>query len=180
VLGTASAGAPTPNAIRATPIVMPAAVFSTDPLRAPTGPESAPELRIATALVTRANRKMDEGDLACALSLYEQARDADPLAPEPYFFAGVAYHACSRFDEAVHRLRSSLFLDAAFWPASLYLALCYERMSRPSDALFEYERVAAAADEPFRFRAETSLGPDLQHWRQELVALARRRANSRL
>ncbi len=132
----------------------------------------------AVHLVTEANRKLVLGDSAGALSLYEQARNFDPLAAEPYFFEGVAHHGGGRFEEAVHRLRSSLFLDAAFWPASLYLALCYERLERPDDALSEYERVAAAADAPFRFRAETSIGPDLLHWRRELVALARRRART--
>jgi chemotaxis methyl-accepting protein methylase len=130
----------------------------------------------AVHLVTEANRKWALGDAAGALPLYEQARSFDPLAPEPYFFEGVAHHGGGRFDEAVHRLRSSLFLDPAFWPASLYLALCYERLERPDDALTEYERVATAADGPFLFRAETSIGPDLVHWRRELVALARRRA----
>ncbi|MET0592460.1 MAG: CheR family methyltransferase [Polyangiaceae bacterium] len=130
----------------------------------------------ATHLVTQANRKLDGGDSSGALSLYEQARTFDPLAPEPYFFAGVAHHGDGRFEEAVHRLRSSLFLDPAFWPASIYLALCYERLERPEDALSEYERVASAADAPFRFRAETSIGPDLLHWRRELIAFARRRA----
>jgi chemotaxis methyl-accepting protein methylase len=130
----------------------------------------------ATHLVTQANRKRDDGDLAGALSLYEQARAFDPLAPEPYFFAGVAHHGDGRFEEAAQRLRGSLFLDPSFWPASIYLALCYERLERPEDALSEYQRVATAADVPFRFRAETSIGADLLHWRRELVALSLRRA----
>jgi len=133
---------------------------------------------LATSLVTQANRKLDEGDSSSALSLYEQARDLDPLAPEPYFFAGMAHHGDGRFEEAVQRLRSSLFLDPAFWPASIYLALCYERLQRQGDALSEYERVAISADAPFRFRSETSLGPDLVHWRKELVTLAKRRART--
>lgn len=133
---------------------------------------------LVTNLVSQANRKLDEGDSGSALSLYEQARTLDPLAPEPYFFAGVAHHGDKRFEEAVHRLRSSLFLDPTFWPASLYLALCYDRLERPGDALSEYQRVASAADAPFRFRAETSLGPDLAHWRRELIALAKRRATT--
>jgi len=138
------------------------------------------EPMLVTSLVTEANQKLDQGDSPSALSLYEKARTLDPLAPEPYFFAGVAHHGDGRFEEAVHRLRSSLFLDPAFWPASVYLALCYERLQRPQDALLEYERVARAADAPFRFRSETSLGPDLLHWRRELVALARRRVRGGL
>jgi chemotaxis methyl-accepting protein methylase len=141
-----------------------------------TGPLGDPGL--ATNLVTQANRKFHEGDFTGAHDLYDQARNIAPLAPEPYFFAGVALHRDERFDEAVHRLRSSLFLEPSFWPASMYLALCYERLERPREALLEYERVAAAADSPFRFRAETSLGPDLAHWRSELLALAKRRARS--
>jgi chemotaxis methyl-accepting protein methylase len=139
-----------------------------------TGPLGNPLL--ATNLVTQANRSFDEGNFPAAHALYDQARDVDPLAPEPYFFAGVALHRDGRFEEAVHRLRSSLFLEPSFWPASMYLALCYERLERPREALLEYERVAGAADTPFLFRSETSLGPDLAHWRRELIALARRRA----
>jgi tetratricopeptide (TPR) repeat protein len=142
-----------------------------------TGPLGDP--RASTNLVTQANRKFDEGDFTGAHDLYDQARNIAPLAPEPYFFAGVAFHRHERFEEAVHRLRSSLFLEPSFWPASMYLALCYERLERPREALLEYERVAAAADAPFRFHAETSLGPDLAHWRTELLALAKRRARSR-
>jgi chemotaxis methyl-accepting protein methylase len=141
-----------------------------------TGPLGDP--RASTNLVTQANRKFDEGDLTGAHDLYDQARNIAPLAPEPYFFAGVALHRDERFEEAAHRLRGSLFLEPAFWPASMFLALCYERLERPREALLEYERVAAAADLPFRFHAETSLGPDLVHWRSELSALAKRRARS--
>jgi tetratricopeptide (TPR) repeat protein len=146
------------------------------PLRSRSSLPPRADVHHATDLVTRANRLLDGGDGAGALSLYEQARTVDPLAPEPYFFAGVAHHGEGRFEEAAHRLRGTLFLDPSFWPASIYLALCYERLERPEDALSEYERVATAADVPFQFRAETSIGSDLMHWRRELVALSRRRA----
>ena len=151
-------------------------VPSPTPLRLRSSLPPRGDVQQATILVTQANHKLDGGDLAGALSLYERARSFDPLAPEPYFFAGVAHHGDGRFEEAAHRLRGSLFLDPSFWPASIYLALCYERLERPEDALSEYQRVATAADVPFQFRAETSIGADLLHWRRELVALSRRRA----
>jgi hypothetical protein len=50
------------------------------------------------------------------------------------------------------------------------LALCYERLERPGEALLEYDRVVHAAATPFTFRAETSLEPDLAHWRGEVLA----------
>jgi chemotaxis methyl-accepting protein methylase len=170
----AAARAASETAVRAAglakPIVTPLAARG----RVITGPLG--DLLLATNLVTQANQRFDEGDFPAAIALYDQARNVDPLAPEPYFFAGVALHRDGRFEEAVHRLRSSLFLEPSFWPASMYLALCYERLERPRDALLEYERVADAPDLPFHFRAETSLAPDLAQWRAELIALAKRRA----
>jgi len=182
VLRRRTEGMPATRAVIAAEATLPARRLAlpvaVDPPRRLALPVALDQPLLATSLVTQANRKLDEGDSSSALSLYEQARILDPLAAEPYFFAGVAHHGDGRFEEAVQRLRSSLFLDPAFWPASIYLALCYERLQRQGDALSEYERVAISADSPFRFRSETSLGPDLVHWRRELVTLAKRRART--
>jgi chemotaxis protein methyltransferase CheR len=156
------------------PIVLrPLAHASAPPIVAST--EGSREVNVSM-LVTQANQHLDAGRHARALSLYEDAQRLDPLAPEPYFFAGVAHHKEGQLEHAVHRLRSSLFLQPSLWPASLYLALCYERMQRTEEASHEYRRVVEAGDAPLRFRSESSLCHDLEHWRSEVVTLARRRA----
>ena len=131
-------------------------------------------------LVTQANRQLDSGDWSRAIALYETAQRLDPLAPEPYFFAGVAHHKQNQLESAVHRFRSSLLLQPSLWPASLYLALCYEGMQRTEEASLEYKRVVEANDAPFRFRSESTIGHDLEAWRREVVALARRRARRKI
>jgi Flp pilus assembly protein TadD len=131
-------------------------------------------------LVTQANQHLDAGRHAHALSLYEAAQRLDPLASEPYFFAGVAHHKEGALENAVHRLRSSLFLQPSLWPASLYLALCYERMQRTEEASHEYRRVAESGDAPIRFRSESTICHDLEHWRREVVTLARRRSRLKI
>ncbi len=129
----------------------------------------------AVSLVTRANQRLDAGEWSHAIALYEQAQQLDPLAPEPYFFDGVAHHKEGHIERAIHRLRSSLFLDPELWPASLYLALCYERMERNEEAALEYRRVAAVGHTPLRLQSPSSLSHDLEHWRREVVTLARRK-----
>jgi chemotaxis methyl-accepting protein methylase len=140
----------------------------------------AAEQASVSLLVTQANQHLDAGRHAHALSLYEAAQRLDPLASEPYFFAGVAHHKEGALENAVHRLRSSLFLQPSLWPASLYLALCYERMDRTEEASHEYRRVAESGDAPFRFRSESTICHDLEHWRREVVTLARRRARLKI
>src|SRR5262249_18286872 len=104
-------------------------------------------------LVTQANQQFDLGNHSRAISLYEAAQRLDPLAHEPYFFAGVAHHKEGQLENAVQRLRSSLFLQPTLWPASLYLAFCYERMQRTEEASHEFRRVVEAGDAPVRFRS---------------------------
>jgi chemotaxis protein methyltransferase CheR len=134
----------------------------------------------SSLLVTQANQQVDSGDWSSAIALYETAQRLDPLAPEPYFFAGVAHHKQGQLESAIHRLRSSLFLQPSHWPASLYLALCYEGMHRTEEASREYRKVAEAGDAPFRFRSESSICHDLEHWRREVVTLARRRSRRKI
>jgi tetratricopeptide (TPR) repeat protein len=160
-----------PKARSIAPVVLRPVPRASAPPNAP--PENGAHVSM---LVTQANQHLDAGQHAHALSLYEAAQRLDPLAPEPYFFAGVAHHKEGQLDSAVHRFRSSLFLQPTLWPASLYLALCYERMARTEEASHEYRRVVEAIDTPLRFRSESSLCHDLEHWRQEVVTLARRRA----
>ncbi len=145
------------------------------PRDAVASPRTEPEVN-TTSLVTRANQRLDAGDWPSAIALYEQAQQLDPLAPEPYFFAGVAHHKEGHIERAIHRLRSSLFLDPELWPASLYLALCYERVQRNEEAVLEYRRVAAVGDAPLRLQSPSSLSHDLEHWRREVLTLARRKS----
>jgi chemotaxis protein methyltransferase CheR len=131
-------------------------------------------------LMKEGNQHLDAGQWSSAIELYEKAQRLDPLAPEPYFFAGVAHHKEGQLDHAVKRLRSSLFLQPTLWPASLYLALCYERMERTEEASLEYRRVVEAGDAPLRFRNESAIAHDLESWRREVVTLARRRARRKI
>jgi hypothetical protein len=53
-------------------------------------------------------------------------------------------------------------------------------MHRTEEASREYRKSAEAGDAPFRFRSESSICHDLEHWRREVVTLARRRSRRKI
>jgi chemotaxis protein methyltransferase CheR len=131
-------------------------------------------------LISKGNACFERGDCTQALAIYAKASELAPVAGEPHFFAGVVHYSRGAHREAAHRLRSALFLDQTLWPASFYLALCYERLDRADDAAREYRRVLSAEKcNAVPFRSRSAIAEDLTKWRDDLLFTARRRARSK-
>jgi chemotaxis protein methyltransferase CheR len=175
-----SAGVPTPEPLPAfVPASASAPKSATVPLEPKVaGPRSAPDIASDDmwSIVARANQRFELGDLPGALSLYGHASDLDPVAALPRFFSGLVHHFREDPGNAVNPLRASLFLDPAFWPASFYLALSYDRLGRSDDAIRQFESLLRAPPDPAVSLCDgNKLLGDIHEWRREVMRIARER-----
>jgi chemotaxis protein methyltransferase CheR len=163
-----TAGAPTrPAAEKSAMLGGPAAPFSTRGGAAARRAPSAVELTLEGAGLMSTN-------LAGGIALLMQAREADPLSVEAHLHLGIAFHLSGDAVSAAPALRSALLLDPTLWPASFYLALTYENLGQPAEARREYQRVVDQSQSPLVLEARGVLG-DLEAWKADVLALARRR-----
>jgi chemotaxis protein methyltransferase CheR len=147
------------------------------PRPAPPAPRPAP---VAAAepdvqeLLTRANQRHTVGQLAEALKLYAQVLAIDPLCAEARMFLGIAHYKTGDALSASVALRAALFLEQDLWPAAFYLALSYEQLGNPNQAILEYRRVVQSAAHALPGRGE--MVSQLEAWKPEVVQLARERS----
>jgi chemotaxis protein methyltransferase CheR len=115
--------------------------------------------------------EMKIGHLPRSLELFQSVCESDPLRSEAHLCLGIAHHLAGNSEQALPALRAALLLDPGLWPASYYLALCFENLGHWREAQREFERVLQAEGREVR-----ALGmPELDEWRGDLVTLARRR-----
>jgi tetratricopeptide (TPR) repeat protein len=98
-------------------------------------------------LVQDAQRKQRAGDLAGAVSEYQQFLQAHPEATAIHSNLGAALAGLGRFEEAISEYRIALKQAPDLMAARLNLALCYYKMGRVEDAAAEFERVHTASPE---------------------------------
>lgn len=120
---------------------------------------------------------LERGAFGRALEAYRAAASADALSGVPRMYLGITHHVMGDVSAASDELRAASFLSPWLWPASFYLALCYESLGRHEDALREYrhaERLARdAVTSPLR---PCELAGPLRGFARDLTELARRRA----
>lgn len=137
-------------------------------------PSSASRLRAAAPdPLAQGHLLLDQGDPRAARDAYLGVVAEDGTNASAYMYAGIAHYLCGEIAEALHCLRGALFLDSALWPAAFYLALAYESMGLPGDALREYKnviRLSARATPP-----DEAEHPALSAWQHDLLELARLR-----
>jgi chemotaxis protein methyltransferase CheR len=129
----------------------------------------------AVRCVSEGNALLDAGEAARALERYAQAQGFDPLFGEAHFFSGVALHLLDDPQRAADALRGALLLCPGLWPASFYLALCYQSLGLERDAGLEYERLLATVEQPVQLHSRGRLVSELHAWKQEVRLLARKR-----
>jgi len=128
--------------------------------------------------LARANEALVAGDAARAVKLYGAVLELDPLCAEARMFAGIAHHLRGDPAAAVEELRAALFLDPDLWPAAFYLALNYEKLGLALDARREYQRVVSMSGRIPSLRSRSSVLGDIAVWKEEVVAVSKRRAGS--
>lgn len=159
------------------PTPPPAQAISRAPAPAPTLEPAAgsPGEPDAVHLVSEGNALLDAGKAEEALERYALAQGADPLFAEAHLCSGIALHLLDDPARAADALRSALFLCPSLWPASFYLALCYQSLGLERDARLEYERLLATVEQPVELQSRGRLVSDLHAWKQEVRLLARKR-----
>jgi tetratricopeptide (TPR) repeat protein len=80
-----------------------------------------------------------------ALRHIEEAKLLDPLSLIINANVGWILFYARRYPEAVKKFRETLEMDPNFGVAGIYLALAYEQMGRPQDAVQELRKVIAAS-----------------------------------
>jgi chemotaxis protein methyltransferase CheR len=143
------------------------------PVAAPVAPP-APD---ASALLRRANDRHAAGQLAEALQLYAQVLAQDPLSAEARMFHGITEYKLGDVATAVGALRAALYLDSELWPAAFYLALAYDQLGSPDQAVREYRRVVSSAGR--RLDGVGGLIAQLEAWKDDVVGLARKRISGK-
>ena len=128
--------------------------------------------------------QMTRGHLPESIQLFQSVCENDPLRSEAHLCLGIAHHLAGNSEQALPALRAALLLNPALWPASYYLALCFENLGHWRDAQREFERVVSAGAGDADADAGWGRGPNRQRdwrmpeldlWRGDLVTLARRR-----
>jgi chemotaxis protein methyltransferase CheR len=128
------------------------------------------------------HRHLASGELAAALRAYQVAADRDPLSGAARMYIGVTRHLMGELETAVEELRAASFLAPSLWPASFYLALCYESLGRALDARREYRHAARVCQAltkngtPLNETLDATLGP-FRAFGRDLAQLAERRAH---
>jgi chemotaxis protein methyltransferase CheR len=139
-----------------------------------TAPAPAPLDAIVDRDAERLKRGLSEmklGHLPQSLEVFQSVCESDPLRSEAHLCLGIAHHLAGNSEQALPALRAALLLDPGLWPASYYLALCFENLGHWREAQRAFERVLQAEGKG----AGAAGMPELDHWRGDLVTLARRR-----
>jgi chemotaxis protein methyltransferase CheR len=118
---------------------------------------------------------MELGELGAARRAYDEAFELEPTSVSALMHAGVASYFESDLQAALHRLRGCLLLDDRCWPASYYLAACYEALGLAPEARREYRHAANVCASTERTPLDDMRSP-LADFRQDLTWLIKRRA----
>jgi chemotaxis protein methyltransferase CheR len=118
---------------------------------------------------------MELGELGAARRAYDEAFELEPTSVSALMHAGVASYFESDLQAALHRLRGCLLLDDRCWPASYYLAACYEALGLAPEARREYRHAANLCASTERTPLDDMRSP-LADFRQDLTWLIKRRA----
>jgi Flp pilus assembly protein TadD len=110
--------------------------------------------------------------------LYSQLLEQNTLSAYAHLWLGVSLHLCGDTEAAARALRGALFLDPLLWPASYYLALCLERLERPSEARREYRRVLDTAHAELSKQEVSPILGDLDTWKRDILTIARERSGT--
>ncbi|MBW2254633.1 MAG: tetratricopeptide repeat protein [Deltaproteobacteria bacterium] len=116
------------------------------------------------AWVTLGNVSLRVHAFEQALHAYGEAQKRDPLLPEVHYFLGMTYRKLGDLQRAAHSLRSTLFLDPGFWPASFLLAGVHGRLGNWEKRRAQLHHTLEAAQTPgseplFRSRGHEPLHP---------------------
>jgi chemotaxis protein methyltransferase CheR len=122
-------------------------------------------------------KEMQLGHLRESLEVFRSVCDSAPLRSEAHLCLGIAHHLAGNSEQALPAFRAALLLDPALWPASYYLALCFENLGYFREAQREFERVLEADKSADAKVDAAGAGPlaELELWHGDLVTLARRR-----
>jgi chemotaxis protein methyltransferase CheR len=172
---TPVAVAPAPEA-PAPPSVAPPEPAPTPQAVAPPLPVDLSQEATLLAALEAGNAALEDGDPAKAVTLYHKAIERDPLCAEAQMFIGIAHHQLGDLDGAAEALRGALFLEPTLWPAAFYMALCYDSQGRGAEAVRAYHQVLDAARLPSKIRSGGQLVRNLEAWKKDMTALARKRA----
>lgn len=127
------------------------------------------------ALLARGHELLDRSEVSAAITEYQLAVELDATRAEPHMYLGIALYIDGSIEPALHELRAAAFLDPALWPAAFYLAVCHEALGQLQEAAREYRHVVRVA------ARGGALALPRRHsaWHQDLLELARKRADSR-
>lgn len=130
---------------------------------------TAPELE---SLLRRGHLALDQGDLEEAERVYSSIIEDDPTHAEPHLYVGLTRYLNGDVVEAMQAFRSALCLDAWLLPAAFYLAICYDCIGYPEEALREFEHVVRLAAGAEARACSASLHGA---WHADMLMLAERR-----
>jgi chemotaxis protein methyltransferase CheR len=128
----------------------------------------------AAQLFSRAYARYAADALTEAMQLFAEVLALDPLFAEARLLLGIAYYRNGDYDDAIVALRAALFLLPELWPASFYLALSHEALGDRYGAEQHFRRVVAAADRALPPSVADELRREIEAWRPDVVAIARR------
>lgn len=115
-----------------------------------------------------------------ALQAYGEAQRLDPILAEVHYLLGLTYRKLGDLERAAHSLRSALFLDPSFWPASFLLAGVLGRMEQPERRRAQLRITLQTAHEAgqapiLRSAAHETLVPPIQEVIQACERMLRER-----
>lgn len=145
-------------------------------LLAPSMPvPSAPGTRLgaATDPLMRGHALLAESRLNDALEQYDRALAARPNFPEALTYRGITRYLQGDVETAAKDLRAALSSGDRMLLAIFYLALSYESMGLPTDALREYRRLVDCAASGLA--VEPPPHDPLAGWYGDIIQLARHR-----
>jgi chemotaxis protein methyltransferase CheR len=136
----------------------------------------APDL---VAALARGHAMFERGEIADAISAYEELVRGYTDVAEVWLFLGIARYVHGDIDAAASALRSSLCLDPALWPAGFYLARAYDRLGRRDAALQQYDLVAVDELQPLALQSSSAVINELRALRHDIRTAAKRVAEDR-
>ena len=80
-----------------------------------------------------------------AIAVMKRAQEVEPLSVIMIAAAARPYYNARRYDEAIAQSNKALEIDPTFGRAHYWLGLSYEQLSRPADAIREFEQLSARA-----------------------------------
>ncbi len=87
------------------------------------------------------------GDGKNAIAYYVKALEANPNNENAYFNAGLARYDLNDFNKAIENFKQAIELKKDFAFAWWALGACYEKLDKPDDAIYHYEKFIEYSDD---------------------------------